>query len=1268
MGKILKEKVINTELFTRDNAINFVQKNEVNLINLESAYNNKPIFEIEELSVSKDTINANFYNQVVNIFNKANDIFNDKGINTLFAAYDFVHYKWQDKTSTTNTEVQSYESPLFFFPIKLSFIKEGTIGIEIIKKPLINRKLFNFLKDIAGLELVDLPEEMDMTAFRGLMFNTFVAIKRSEAYPGLYLGNFDPFEKKLKLEIREIANMDIDLYDAKPIYSKNEYINQEFEEEPLLIINNPLNIYQKIAVRSALNENTIIYGPPGTGKSEIIVNIMANALVNEKSLLVTCEKKTALDVLLERLGDIKKMCLFLNSIDDEDLVYKKVVDIQENLGLTWWIHNEQDSIKDQTSENTRSISSPKLSSLRNDIYELNSIKAFSKRTIEFYKKIKDSINLDFISKTALDFSSYQNENKVLLNEMTRIDGWDELVDYKNKYFGVDESIWTLVRKIFYYDQFKSKYMLDDFKVNEYFEKIDELHSIRNRSLFADDLETIKEDFEQRYIEFVNLVEIMNLKNDNEFYIHLAKDYSLFEKQMKTMMKIYESYGHILVEDPNFLNFLINNSTKHCEFISQINNTPEYFRFTALDIYLTTSQIYPKKIKIKKFQEQQMNLLKEKYEIISLFAAMVLPQQCSYLLRNPYEIWHYLTSDIVFTYIDEKMKSEEVTYLMKNEMIRADKRICDIVTKSAIKNYIKRVEKLSEFEEINIKNKEFSDKIMNSYIVQFYKENTSNIETISTNIYTKYIEWIRKRMTYMDEDFKKKAIEMFQVAKVPSGKNRMKITTFIKRYNDILKTIFPIWIGSPTDVSNYCRFERNIFDIAIIDESSQMLMENALPVLYRAKHYVVAGDDKQLKATVAFSKKYKNDNRLDYQDKMDFDIVESLLDRANVALWNGFTLRNHYRSEKQELIAFSNEFIYDNQLIFATKNHKNEKAIEVINVKDGFYVDSINKKEAEEVIRILSKVVDNKEYDSFLVITFSANQADYIEKLIIQSNFAAKFTELINQNKLRVRNLENTQGFEADCVILSVSHGRKDEESKLKSSFGPLIQDGGMNRLNVAITRAKSKMYVVKSLYASEMSINKENKNLMVFYNFINYLDNIEDHYQSIINVKRNKVTKYRYGNEIIDYITKKLTNKEINFTTNHMLGNFMADIVFYTKDLNNVELVICLDYWSKYNEAFDLLISINTQEYLMGIGYDFIRIKELEWQFNKEEVIKNLDSAILKIIERLDNRESVSKKEPTKLKKAKTSATKSKTSKTTKTKTKKKTSKNKPKNAKKRSK
>lgn len=59
---------------------------------------------------------------------------------------------------------------------------------------------------------------------------------------------------------------------------------------------------QEVAVlRSREPPGVVISGPPGTGKSQTIVNIVGDAIGQNKSLLVICQKQAALDVVYKRL-------------------------------------------------------------------------------------------------------------------------------------------------------------------------------------------------------------------------------------------------------------------------------------------------------------------------------------------------------------------------------------------------------------------------------------------------------------------------------------------------------------------------------------------------------------------------------------------------------------------------------------------------------------------------------------------------------------------------------------------------------------------------------------------------------------------------------------------------------------------------------------------------------------------------------------------------------------------------------------------------------
>ncbi|MEI8133812.1 MAG: AAA domain-containing protein [bacterium] len=61
----------------------------------------------------------------------------------------------------------------------------------------------------------------------------------------------------------------------------------------------------------------------------------------------------------------------------------------------------------------------------------------------------------------------------------------------------------------------------------------------------------------------------------------------------------------------------------------------------------------------------------------------------------------------------------------------------------------------------------------------------------------------------------------------------------------LTKIFPLWAGLIRDLGSYLRFDSELFDLVIVDESSQVNIAEVLPAFYRGKSICVVGDQKQL---------------------------------------------------------------------------------------------------------------------------------------------------------------------------------------------------------------------------------------------------------------------------------------------------------------------------------------------------------------------------------------------------------------------------------------
>ena len=81
-------------------------------------------------------------------------------------------------------------------------------------------------------------------------------------------------------------------------------------------------------------------------------------------------------------------------------------------------------------------------------------------------------------------------------------------------------------------------------------------------------------------------------------------------------------------------------------------------------------------------------------------------------------------------------------------------------------------------------------------------------------------------------------------------------------------------------------------------------------------------------------------------------------------------------------------------------------------------------------------------------------------------------QLFRQNeKFFVKNLERVQGDERDAILITTGYG-KNPEGRMLYRFGPLNQQGGERRLNVAVTRARSRIGLITSFSSADMDSSK----------------------------------------------------------------------------------------------------------------------------------------------------------------------------------------------------
>ena len=116
------------------------------------------------------------------------------------------------------------------------------------------------------------------------------------------------------------------------------------------------NASQKKAVENALtNQVSIIQGPPGTGKTQTILNIIANLLLEKKSVLVVSNNNSAVDNVAEKLEKegLGFLVAKLGSVENKEFFIAN----QQNYPLMDnWKFEEVNSIKQQVTQALKDVS------------------------------------------------------------------------------------------------------------------------------------------------------------------------------------------------------------------------------------------------------------------------------------------------------------------------------------------------------------------------------------------------------------------------------------------------------------------------------------------------------------------------------------------------------------------------------------------------------------------------------------------------------------------------------------------------------------------------------------------------------------------------------------------------------------------------------------------------------------------------------------------------------------------------------------------------
>lgn len=299
----------------------------------------------------------------------------------------------------------------------------------------------------------------------------------------------------------------------------------------------------------------------------------------------------------------------------------------------------------------------------------------------------------------------------------------------------------------------------------------------------------------------------------------------------------------------------------------------------------------------------------------------------------------------------------------------------------------------------------------------------------------------------------------------------------------------VFVGTVASVTNKPElFALKSFDIAIIDEATQILEPQLLPLLCARssdnkmgiKCFVMIGDYKQLPAIVI-------------QDEDESGIHNDELNRIGIANFRLSLFERLYRQQTNnqavdilvrhgrmhpDIAAFPNRYFYNNQLVPVGLQHQQEVLTSFDNKNGASDQDpwfsllyrrttfipcecekdfvKYNQSEAKNIGRLLQLLYNHLGHFTSSTIGIIASYRAQIT--LIYETISSLEIPLLDAQNIMIDTVERFQGSQRDIILYSISANTQAQMAMLSN----LVEDRGQlidRKLNVALTRARKQLYV-----------------------------------------------------------------------------------------------------------------------------------------------------------------------------------------------------------------
>jgi AAA domain len=1052
-------------------------------------------------------------NQVTKIYKK--QIFYQKefGLSTALRVKCFL--KWKDPTKT-----KFFISPLFYETVQIvkkrklefQFEVEATDDYVYSNPILVHALKQNFdihlplvIEDEnSTIELIS--KQLDTDSARIGLVDEFDDSEQWQIIKTIRLGNFN-YKKSTLAQDYDSISADISpsilhIMGSQHLESQSEAIGPIIE----------MDSSQEKALELATTNDMVLQGPPGTGKSQSIVNLIGHFMSKNKRVLFVSQKRSALDVVYDKLDELnlKSSVAYFNAESDEKKKFYKVLrDSWES--LSGFKESETSDQKDFDTSLVRfyeedylikkeeSLSSselvnqllmtglkkknlgfegtcPRLSEWNSTYANLHEV---DKKAQQIFgeKPLGEQVFLNLNRSLA-----HENEPTIVLEK--RIAEFNEVIGYFNdiiNQFKLNDSVPEITRMavassiLNMVNKSQLEILNSDSKAYKSFSNWAKKYELAKSKYARQKQLNSKWKHKPLKSEITELIDLVK-------HQHAPKGiFGILKRRSERLDKAFEGFDPLIskvgkvqlleelrtewnlqgelreIELKLKHNFEINNPEVEIALVFQLRNKLDKVNQTDYVKILEHSDSIGliEKLAAAHSKIQSANhLLKFTFDSVEIESLNSFSEKISFLERN-LKNFNLFQHDLKKFFKSEKSTIDFIRSNPSQSLISLNANV--LYNELLVQNKFE-----SRFDDINAQNLLSALNNESQNRSQIALRNIDEINEM-VNLSFKEKEVLlatpSAKLKGNDKELKKllkvqKRTMMHEIAK---KQRHLSIKQFTNECWDYLKVFQKVWVMNPLSVSQRLPLTKELFDVVIFDESSQIPIEDAIPAIYRAKQVVVVGDDMQMPPSKFFSTAKES---------------LTLLDQAQLH-FNKEMFKWHYRSLSPELIQFSNWRFYDDNLMtFPAAN--SGSAISFIKI-DGVFENGCNELEAEAIVEYLSEAKGLAEIG---VIAFSLDQEKLIRSKLLKKN--------ISDELLLIRNLENVQGIERDEIIISIGYG-KNPEGKFRMNFGPVNQESGPNRLNVMFSRARKKMTVFSSVSSQDFGVS-ENQGVNCLKDFIGYCE------------------------------------------------------------------------------------------------------------------------------------------------------------------------------------